>query len=78
MVASGSARSEDGARGGGSVRAVVCIAVVIRTQRSILMAWVGVAFSSIDINQGPKKKDQIKAALKQRGPSRGSCLDMRA
>ena len=34
-----------------AVACVVCIAVVIRTQRSILMAWVGVAFSSIDINQ---------------------------
>ena len=34
-----------------AVACVVCIAVVIRTQRSLLMAWVGVAFSSIDINQ---------------------------
>ena len=34
-----------------AVACVVCIAVVIRTQRSILMAWVGVAFSSKDINQ---------------------------
>ena len=34
-----------------AVACVVCIAVVIRTQRSLLKAWVGVAFSSIDINQ---------------------------
>ena len=48
VVASGSARRTGPKE---AVACVVCVAVVTRTQRSIFMAWVGVAFSSIDINQ---------------------------